>query len=150
MYPSDIMDIIIKIKDYEKKLEIFDKHIARFNESNLRTMLLYIEDDKMNDFIDRYIRYFNSSTITYIWTEAEYGWYPSLDSDLLLDRCIDLLEEEDILKIINTLLDKHANLRAVMLYLLSKTADEETIDNIYEAGASLGYIENTDSNEKKR
>ena len=150
MHPSLITDIIIKIKNYDKKVELFDKYIECFNLDNLRTMLIYIDDDKKENFLDKYIENY-LPILANIWKETtKYHRFRGLNGDTLLNKYIDLLDIESLSVIMTSLMEKYDDYSSVLMYLLLKTSNRNTAKNIFTALKSIEDIIDIESNEKTR
>lgn len=149
MTPDSIMDLIIRIKNYNNRVRTFNKYISLFGDSDLRTMLINIEDSKQEEFLDRHIKYYNSSLIVRIWEEIEYGWFPGLDRDKLINNYIDTFTEADIAQIIKNLMDKGNDYGQVIFYLLFKTTNPDTIKRIYNCTGYKLYVSELETNERR-
>ena len=140
----------IRNMNYDKKIELFDDYISLFSFDELKKMLSYVEKDKQEEFLDKYIDNYHS-LLSDIWYEnTKFGRFEGLNGDTLLNKYIDLLDYSKICEIMTILIDTYNDSISVMMYLLLKTTNSTTIKNISDAGKVFGVFSDIKPNEKHR
>ena len=147
---KNIMNMIIEIDNYDKKVEVFDKYVQIFDYDDLRTMLIHVEDEKQAEFLDKHIELYRN-ILANIWLEIEeYSRFEGLNADRLLEKYIDYLDRSSISAIMARLIDKYGDASSVLMYLLLKTSNPNTIQNIHTAAKLACAVNDVESKEKRR
>lgn len=137
MSAYSLMYVIVRIDDNKKRIEVFDKYVNRFNTQNFMYMLMCLNDEEQEDFIDKHIAYFDGYSLTTIWKKTYKLYYQGVNRDRLLDKYIDKLDKLCLSLIIIDLVSYEYDYVEAIEYLLSKTQNDVTIENIYNAARAI-------------
>ena len=135
MPPDSILYIIIRIRDYDKKIKTFDKYLNVFYERNFMHMLNTLDEEKQEEFLDNHIEYFSNSNLATIFDRTYKMNYRGINRDRLLSKFIDKLEELPMALVLLNLMSYEYEIDSAVNYLLSKTNNEVTLDTIYKAAS---------------
>ena len=143
-----LLSIILRIRDNNKKMELFDKYIDRFTNQHFMQFLMSLDDDKQEFFLDSHEEFQQGSILLSIWLGTYKMHFMGINRDRLLNKYIDKFDKESFALILINLKAYEYDFDSAVNYLLEKTNNDTTINNIYK-GAKTIYPNYSKGNHNK-
>lgn len=127
---SSVMRIITKINNNDKRIEVFDKYKDLFKYSDLRTMLVELDETHSIKFLDKYIDYYDGEILAEIWVFPNFFRNIAIPRDEFLNKYIGHITAKGFSLMMEKLLEEYHNYESVIQYLLKKVKNKVTIRRI--------------------